>query len=490
MSAPLTPRNSFARWVTLVLPALVITTASLADTIDIAAAQSYVENLRKRLHLPGLSVAVAIHGEIVWSQGFGFADVDNGVPVAPETVFRIASVSKVLTAGGVARLYDQGKLDVDADVRDYVPEFPDKGHVITTRQLLSHLSGIRHYGFDEGRPQKHYSSVIEALELFKEDPLLFEPGATTAYSSYGWVLVSAVMERAAHVSFATYMQDQVFAPTGMRETYLADSVEGASQVALLYDGETLAVPENLSSVLAAGGFSSTATDLAHYGSAVMADDDFLSPKTRQWMFERQKTNDGEEGRYGVGWIVDALEDGKPIYHHGGNLTGSQSLLFLNPEAGVVVAMLANKSSSFGANEANLVACHLLGIEGCLKVVGETAQMRMIMSVVRDLQSALNDWELAVRGGDLEAVGLILSDEFASSTWGGRSGLERTVGEGIVGQHVKVDTENAHLRIATFHIGSRARVEDIDVQMDGEAEQWLLVFVLGTDGWKIAEWERQ
>ena len=139
----------------------------------------------------------------------------------------------------------------------------------------------------------HTSKTCESVYIC----LVFEPGTTTAYSSYGWVLVSAVVERVAHAPFAEYMKDHVFVPTGMRETYLADSVESASQVALLYADETLVVPENLSSVLSTGGFSSTVTDLVRYGSAVMADEQFLSSETREWMFQRQKTNDGEEGPF-------------------------------------------------------------------------------------------------------------------------------------------------------------------------------------------------
>lgn len=102
--------------------------ASSEGPLDIASAQSYVDNLQESLDLPGLAVAVAIHGEIVWSYGTGFANIDHQIPVTPETIFRIGSVSKVLTAGGAARLYAQGRLNLDANVNTYVPEFPDKGY--------------------------------------------------------------------------------------------------------------------------------------------------------------------------------------------------------------------------------------------------------------------------------------------------------------------------------------------------------------------------
>ena len=133
--------------------------------------------------IPGLSIAVAVDGKIVWSEGFGFADLENNLKVAPATRFRIASVSKVITAAAMARIYEQGKLDLDAPVQKYVPEFPSKGVVITARQLVGHLSGIRHLRRDPD-PEKdefynrktYCRNVSEGLNRFQADPLDFVPG--------------------------------------------------------------------------------------------------------------------------------------------------------------------------------------------------------------------------------------------------------------------------------------------------------------------------
>jgi serine beta-lactamase-like protein LACTB len=167
-----------------------------------------------RLHPPGLSVAVAINGEVVWAEGFGLADVEQTVPVTNTSKFRIGSTSKSFTAVAALLLSERGKLDLDTDVRRYVPAFPDKGYVITTRELLMHRGGVRHYSAKEldQENQRHYSSVTEGLERFKNDPLISPPGAQWHYSSYGYNLVGAIIEGAAGKKFLEFMQDEVFHP--------------------------------------------------------------------------------------------------------------------------------------------------------------------------------------------------------------------------------------------------------------------------------------
>src|SRR5205814_688732 len=169
-------------------------------------------------HIPGVQVAVAIDGTLVWSEGFGYADAARRRPVTRATQFRIGSVSKPLTAATVALLYEQGKLDLDAPVQRYVPSFPDKGYPITTRQLAGHLAGVRHYLGDEFLLNRNFDTVLEGLAIFQGDSLLFPPGTKFSYSSYGWNLISAVVEGAAWQYFLTYMSRNVLRPLGLTHT--------------------------------------------------------------------------------------------------------------------------------------------------------------------------------------------------------------------------------------------------------------------------------
>src|SRR3954468_15782264 len=169
-------------------------------------------------NIPGFALAVAVDGKIVWSEAFGYADVEAQRRATPETQFRIGSVSKSLTADAVAQLYEAGKLDLDAPVQRYVPTFPDKGAPITTRLLGGHLAGIRHHKGDEFTANKAFPNVTAGLSIFQNDSLVAPPGTRFSYSTYGFNLVSAVVEGASGESFLTYMSRHVFKPLGMKHT--------------------------------------------------------------------------------------------------------------------------------------------------------------------------------------------------------------------------------------------------------------------------------
>ena len=161
---------------------------------SIVAARRIVAQNRSDFQVPGISAAVSIDGTIVWSEGFGFADLENRVPARATTLYRIGSVSKPVTAIAVVQLAVDGALDLDAPIQTYVPSFPEKQGPISTRQVAGHLAGIRHYQGNEsvGAGQRHYDDVVDALAIFQDDPLLSAPGERYSYSSYGWNLISAV----------------------------------------------------------------------------------------------------------------------------------------------------------------------------------------------------------------------------------------------------------------------------------------------------------
>ena len=299
--------------------------------------------------LPGLSVAVAVDGEVVWSEGFGFADVENRVPVTPVTRFRIASISKPVTAAALGLLVEQGRLDLDAPVQRYVPGFPQKPWPITTRLLAGHLAGIRHYNGREFYSAVRYPNVTAALDVFKDDSLIHQPGSRYAYSSYGWNLVSAVIEGAAQESFLRYMHDRVLVPLGMRSTVAEHPDSIIPFRARFYergrDGNLLNAPYVDNSVKwAGGGFLSTAEDLVRFGSAHLAPG-FLKAETLRLLHTSQTTNDGRETGYGIGWSVGRDSTGRRTIGHSGGAVGGNTYLLLFPDQRVVVALLANTSNA-------------------------------------------------------------------------------------------------------------------------------------------------
>ena len=295
--------------------------------------------------IPGLQVAVAVGGKLVWSEAFGYADLAPEVPVTAETQFRIGSVSKPLTAAAVALLYEQGKLDLDAPVQRYVPSFPDKGYPITTRQLAGHLAGIRHYRGDEFLLNRHFDTVLEGLAIFQGDLLLSPPGTKFSYSSYGWNLISAVVEGAAGQDFLTYMSRNVLRPLGLTHTApdRADSLipnrtrfyeRGADS------GFVPAPPVDNSYKWAGGGFLSTAEDLVKFGSALL-EPGFLKPATLELLFTSQRTSAGEPTGYGVGWFVATDGRGHRWVSHGGGSVGGTTAFGVDRDSRVVVAITSN-----------------------------------------------------------------------------------------------------------------------------------------------------
>ena len=203
--------------------------AGYADAVE--RARPFVRALVVEENLPGLSLAVGMAGDIVWAEGFGWADIDERRPVTPTTLFRIEGVAKPMTATAVGLLHERGLLDLDAPVRDYVPSFPEKEWSVTTRQLMGEVAGVRNPPFDEELlyMRGHCESPLDGLERFADDPLRFAPGTQYQYSTYGWTLVGAIVEAAAGEPFLDFMQREVFDPSGMRDTALDDVLRPAAR---------------------------------------------------------------------------------------------------------------------------------------------------------------------------------------------------------------------------------------------------------------------
>jgi len=307
-------------------------------------------------NLPGLSVAVGVGDDIVWAEGFGWADLENRVPVVPDMKFRIGTASTALTSAAVGRLLEEGRLNLDDVIQTYVPAFPEKQWPVTLRQLMGHLAGVRNDGGDEGPLlSARCEQTADALQFFGESPLLFEPGTQYRYSSYGWILVSAAVEAAADESFLTFMRREIFEPLGMRDTEADSSTEPIPNRATSYFprfaadpryGLHLMRPIDYSCYAGSSAFLSTPSDLARFGLAINRGT-LLQPTTVQLLQAPQRLASGEETGYGLGWDLEtvALAGGQTrcVGHHGTSLGGMVASLMTFPEHGFVVAVTSNIS---------------------------------------------------------------------------------------------------------------------------------------------------
>lgn len=338
------------RWSVAVLIGLALAgRPALAQRSPAAARIALLEKLLAaqlaEQRIPAISVAVADRFAPMYCGAFGIADLENNVRAGTGTVFRLASISKPITAVAAMQLAERGRLDLDAPVQQYLPWFPAKPWPITCRALLGHLSGIRHYRTpEELLSTRHYLSLAEALKIFADDPLEFEPGTRFRYSTYGYNLLGAVIEAAAGMKFSEYLRRQVFAPAGAERIQPDDVHRIIPNRARGYRRTAAGTVENCaladtSNKIPGGGLVATAEDLMRFALALL-EGRLLKRETVELMFTPQRTRDGRATGYGLGWYVGERA-GRRWVEHSGSQPGASTHLLMLPERGMVVAALTN-----------------------------------------------------------------------------------------------------------------------------------------------------
>lgn len=309
-----------------------------------------LEALQKNNHVPGMSAAIIKNGKLVWQGSAGYADLARKIPVNADTRFRLASVSKFVTTVMLARLVEQNRFDLTAPVSRYLPDYPAKSHPFNSLQLASHTAGMPHYDArDTNRDavEAPFKDVTAGLSVFKDRPLAHAPGTKFHYSSFGFNLLSALMERAADKDFLAQIAQLsalANAPT------LEAEQPGAARASwsALYETGGKEVPRgNVSYNWAGGGMLSNASDLARIG-ALMLDTSYISRKTMDMFATPVRLADGspvvgENFTMGIGWRLNTDQHGRRIVHHSGVTRGARSHISVYPEQGLVLVLLSNAS---------------------------------------------------------------------------------------------------------------------------------------------------
>jgi CubicO group peptidase (beta-lactamase class C family) len=343
-------------------------------------------------NVPGISVAVGADGEIVWAEGFGWANVDNPTPVTPRTKFRAADASRSLTSAAVGLLLEQNALHLEDEIQLHVSEFPKKPWPVTLRQLMAQVAGVPDYRGeepltadvvdDEARLVARCERTVDGLKLddFAQRELQFEPGTEYRPSSYGWILVSAAVEAAAKEPFFSFVRTRVFEPLDMRDTTVDVWTETIPDRTAFYFPRfdviaditaSLATREpprtrfgpkparkgDYSCYAGAAAFLSTPSDLVRFGMATSRGlrqgfgaqgRTLLKPETIDELQTPQRLSSGKETGYGLGWELETVSlAGRPtrMAGHGARegFTGAGTSLITFPEHGLVVAVMANIS---------------------------------------------------------------------------------------------------------------------------------------------------
>lgn len=321
-----------------------------------AFAQTKQEAIQKTLHefitsnnIVGASVAIIDQSGELSSVAAGYADKQKLLPTSATTVYRLGSISKPVTSVAALQLVEKEALSLDNDIRVVVSDWPDKSGVITLRHLLTHTSGIRHYVLSKRDVFYKRFTVTESLGVFKDDTLLFKPGARVSYSTHAFSLVARMVEIASKQEFGKYIENHISLVAGANSLRLEDRSKSDSNRSLLYNhnakGQSVLAlqAEDISWKSGGGGMESSAEDLAKFGYAVLSSR-LLSKSTTEQMLSKQSIA-GLDTFRGLGWAIGEFGP-----EHGGAQQGCRSLLVLDIKSQSIFVVMTNTGGDYGLNE--------------------------------------------------------------------------------------------------------------------------------------------
>jgi len=328
----------------------IISSAALISQ-DHSGIEQTLHDLVASKKVTGLAAAYSVDGNLEWSKGAGLACKDDESSFSPQTLTRTASIAKPMTAIAIMQLFEKGQLDLDATLDTYISDLShDKGSVITVRHLLEQTSGIGAYASGkEAETKEQYNSLEEALTIFKDRDLLFEPGSDFKYSTYGYVVLGRVIEEVSGMSYGAYVKQNIWDVAGMENT-------GVEEFGKVYENKSglfhrnkkkakRAKQNNLSNRIPAGGIYSTVEDLLKFGNAII-NHQLISEESLKLMSVSSGMK--KEGNpYGMGWyLYGGSETPGAIIGHSGEQTGCSSQLMIVSSLKTVIVVLSNTSGSW------------------------------------------------------------------------------------------------------------------------------------------------
>ena len=316
------------------------------DNFLIQAIDNLVQETYKPTE-PGAAVIVVRDGEIIYRKGHGMANLELGVPIEPDMVFRMGSIGKQFTAVAILMLTEQGKLSLDDPITKFLPDYPTHDHLITIEHLLTHTSGIKnHTDMPESQLlwRKDYA-VQELIDCFKNQPMQFAPGKRWAYNNSGYILLGAIIEKVSGQTYQQFIQQNIFDRLGMKQSYYDCPLQVIPRRVSGYEkspeGFKNADYLSMTQPYAAGALASTVDDLAVWDSALYTEQ-LIKQETLHKAFVPYRLMDGTSTAYGYGWLISEYEEHLSIEHSGG-IFGFTTYAIRMPNDRVFVAILTNRT---------------------------------------------------------------------------------------------------------------------------------------------------
>lgn len=345
---------------------------------------------------PGAAVAVVEAGKVVHRQGYGLANLEWRIPIEPDTVFRLASITKQFTATAIMMLQEEGKLSVDDPLTKFLPDYPTSGHEILVHHLLTHTSGIKSYTSIEGWfPDKivHDMTPQALCDAFCQIPFDFKPGTRYLYNNSGYHLLGMIIEQVGHMSYEEFIQEKIFRRLGMNHSYYMSNEpiihKRASGYERTEDGFRNAAYLSMTQPYAAGSLGSTIDDLARWETAVR-EHHLVSAETQALMFTPVTLADGNMDPtepYGYGWAIHNYH-GHPFVSHGGGIPGFSTFIAQFQDKPITIIVLANCEGFDPGSCALKIARHVLGLPAIVRepvALSATAEERILGKYMIDAQ---------------------------------------------------------------------------------------------------------
>ncbi len=333
---------------------------TIQDQID-----AIIENAINETQLVGASVGVMRHNEVIFARGYGYADLDNKVEATEHTVYQVGSITKQFTALSIMILVEQGKVNLNDIMLDYLPNYPQRDHKVTIDQLLNHTSGIKSYTDIEKfwEISERDLSREEIVDLFSSEPVEFLPGENYQYNNSGYYLLGMIIENVSGMRYADFLKANVWQPLEMFDTHYLGKIKNVKNIATGYDQEDNefvgARPLGMDNPFSGGSLGSSVLDLLKWQTA-LNENKLISRQSYNKMIEPGLLTGGKHTTYGYGFFMSNLNGHRKI-EHGGTINGFRAQLSTYPDDDLTVTVLCNHNSAPQAQLESQISRLMLGI---------------------------------------------------------------------------------------------------------------------------------
>lgn len=320
----------------------------------IDSCKQYARSVQSKFTIPGMQITAMIGEDVVLSDMVGYRNLTKEQPMLHYYKMRIASISKMFTSVGVMKLVEMGLVSPDSLIQAYVPDFPTKAYPVTVLHLLNHTSGIRHYMYNEFNNPKKYKTIEQALDYFKNDTLMFEPGTKVLYSSYAYNLLGVMIEKVMKMPYKDYIYEHLLFPIGLKYTIpdqVGNFIKNKSKFYYLDPNNIIRdTKENdISYKLPTGGYLSTSYEVAKFASELMAGK-IISPKTLELYLSPTFLKDKENTFWNYGLKHTQIDRNTKVYWQMGSTYGGCSAVAFEPNSKIAICWLNNMSVKWKEEE--------------------------------------------------------------------------------------------------------------------------------------------